>query len=187
MRRLKDVVITTVGFGVCLANLLALLTLLASYQRSARWLVDFGGRPMIWLTFRNGELSVDYGTFVRQPTGPMTRTSELAGIRIENEKWGAAGSRLGWRRTSLTLPWWASLVVLCLPFWPLHFVLSGPVRRSFRRLRGQCVHCGYNLRGSPSNVCSECGKAFDPDEYPAAVVPGGSEIQESCAGEGAGE
>ena len=186
MRRLRDVVITTVGFGVCLANLLALLTLLASYQHNARWLADFGGRPMIWVAFREGSLSVHYGTFVRQPPGPKTRMSELAGIRVENKKWGAAGSKLGWRRTSLTLPWWASLVVLCLPFWPLHFVLSGPVRNSFRRLRGQCVHCGYNLRGSPSNICSECGKAFDPDEYPAAVVPGAPEIQQN-AREEAGE
>ena len=186
MRRLRDVVITTVGFGVCLASLLALLTLLASYQHSARWLVDFGGRPMIWVAFREGSLSVHYGTFVRQPPGPKTRMSELAGIRVENKKWGAAGSKLGWRRTSLTLPWWMSLVVLCIPFWPLHFVLSGPVRNSFRRLRGQCVHCGYNLRGSPSNICSECGVAFDPDEYPAAVVPGAPEIQQN-AREEAGE
>ena len=187
MRRLTDVVITTVGFGVCLANLLALLTLLASYQHKATWLADFGGRPMIWITFREGCLSVEYATFVDQPPGTMLRTSEVAGIRVENERWGNPGAVLGWRRTSLALPWWASLVVLCLPFWPLHFVLSGPVRSSFRRLRGQCTHCGYNLRGSPSNVCSECGRAFDPGEYPAAVVPGEPGIQQSRVGEQAGE
>lgn len=27
-----------------------------------------------------------------------------------------------------------------------------------------CLHCGYDLRGSPEPRCSECGTAFDPAE-----------------------
>src|SRR5690349_17153212 len=25
-----------------------------------------------------------------------------------------------------------------------------------------CLHCGYDLRGSPTDICPECGKVFDP-------------------------
>lgn len=34
---------------------------------------------------------------------------------------------------------------------------AGQVRRLIRRSRRCCVNCGYDLRGTPSNVCSECG------------------------------
>lgn len=36
--------------------------------------------------------------------------------------------------------------------WPL-------LRRRLRRRRGLCVKCGYDLRGSSTAVCSECGHA----------------------------
>lgn len=31
-------------------------------------------------------------------------------------------------------------------------------RPAERRARGQCARCGYDLRGSESGVCPECGK-----------------------------
>jgi hypothetical protein len=34
---------------------------------------------------------------------------------------------------------------------------AGTVKRIFRRSRGSCVACGYDLRGSPASTCSECG------------------------------
>lgn len=37
-------------------------------------------------------------------------------------------------------------------FWPL-------ARRRARRRRGLCVACGYDLRGSSSGTCPECGHA----------------------------
>ena len=57
------------------------------------------------------------------------------------------------------------------PLWPgfaintifyaaiLWFVMLGPftARRIIRRKRGQCIKCGYDLRGAEHEVCPECG------------------------------
>jgi hypothetical protein len=41
------------------------------------------------------------------------------------------------------------------------FATPGVIRRRRRRFRGQCIHCGYDLRGQPaeSKNCPECGKS----------------------------
>ncbi|HSI35259.1 MAG: hypothetical protein ACAI43_07245 [Phycisphaerae bacterium] len=59
---------------------------------------------------------------------------------------------LRWRRF-VTVPHWALIVVLGA--WPF---LRWRRRRRLRvRARaGQCVRCGYDLRGSPGR-CPECG------------------------------
>ena len=52
--------------------------------------------------------------------------------------------------------------VISVTFWAA--VWFGPViavawGRGYRRtMRGQCVHCGYDLRGNASGVCPECGQ-----------------------------
>ena len=57
------------------------------------------------------------------------------------------------------------------PLWPgfaintifyaaiLWFVMLGPftARRIIRRKRGQCIKCGYDLRGAEHEACPECG------------------------------
>lgn len=59
-------------------------------------------------------------------------------------------------------PMWAAVllnaVLLGLPL-HLAFAYYG-MRRTLRRRRGQCVHCGYDLRNSPQQRCSECGALF---------------------------
>jgi len=38
------------------------------------------------------------------------------------------------------------------------FLLLRPCRRVYRRRRGRCIECGYNLTGNVSGVCPECGE-----------------------------
>lgn len=38
-----------------------------------------------------------------------------------------------------------------------------PARAYWRRTRGRCIHCGYDLRGTVSGRCSECGNCFKPE------------------------
>jgi hypothetical protein len=53
-------------------------------------------------------------------------------------------------------PIWA-LFILCAAYPTIYFI-RGPLRRRKRRRRGQCLECGYDLRGS-GGQCPECGAA----------------------------
>ena len=59
-------------------------------------------------------------------------------------------------------PIWAGFVFNSLLYaGVLSFLFIGPMslRRRLRLRYGQCVRCGYDLRGTPPDhaVCSECG------------------------------
>ncbi len=55
---------------------------------------------------------------------------------------------------TVAVPAWMPLV-LCLPY-PAYAWLAGRRLRR-RRARGQCLRCGYDLRGNVSGRCPECG------------------------------
>lgn len=112
-----------------------------------------------------------------QPPPPYSFSARVADVRIaipigtvmfkdnppwpnpQIARWGAAYS---WARTEsggrlhvFTIPYW--LIALITACYPVRLVVADPLRRRRRRRRGLCPMCGYDLRGSPSGVCSECG------------------------------
>jgi hypothetical protein len=71
---------------------------------------------------------------------------------------GAASLSIGFGHICMLVPLWAPLAVFGT--WPLVAGARFALRR--RRLRhrrklGLCLHCGYDLRGSESPRCPECG------------------------------
>jgi O-antigen/teichoic acid export membrane protein len=38
-------------------------------------------------------------------------------------------------------------------------------RRRFRKTRGLCLHCGYNLQGNISGICPECGRPIPNSQF----------------------
>ncbi|MCH9033232.1 MAG: hypothetical protein IID42_01850 [Planctomycetes bacterium] len=62
---------------------------------------------------------------------------------------------------SLVFPFW--LVFIAVSAYPTIAFARRPLRRRYRRRRGLCIRCGYNLEGNVSGVCPECGT-----EYPKA-------------------
>ena len=60
-----------------------------------------------------------------------------------------------YRITWLVFPFWLTTAVLTLggavPF------AYGPLRQVWRRWRGLCLECGYDLTGNRSGRCPECG------------------------------
>ena len=71
-------------------------------------------------------------------------------------------------------------VIPALPIWPgfainaifyavvLWMLVAGPrsLNRKRRRMRGLCANCAYDLRGTPSGVCPECGEPVEPAAPP---------------------
>lgn len=63
-----------------------------------------------------------------------------------------------YRVTWFIFPFWLTTIgLISVGFIP---IIRGPVRQQWRRSRGLCVECGYNLRGNRSGRCSECGTRF---------------------------
>ena len=60
-----------------------------------------------------------------------------------------------YRITWLVFPFWLS--TFSLAFVGAIPVVRGPVRQIWRRTRGLCEECGYNLCGNRSGRCPECG------------------------------
>jgi len=65
------------------------------------------------------------------------------------------GQPQGIRWDQLKLPIW--LLFILFSIYPTIAFISGPLRRYRRRRKGLCIHCGYNLTGNTTGVCSECG------------------------------
>jgi hypothetical protein len=60
---------------------------------------------------------------------------------------------------AVSVPLWGAAILFGAP--PIVSFLHGPLRRGYRRRRGLCVKCGYNLTGLPEPRCPECGTEFD--------------------------
>ncbi len=56
---------------------------------------------------------------------------------------------------SIKIPLW--MLTLLAAVYPLWTFIRGPFRRWWRLRKSLCMKCGYNLAGSVSGICPECG------------------------------
>ena len=59
-------------------------------------------------------------------------------------------------KTTVSAPWW--LVTPICAAYPVAAIGRGPFLRRWRRKRGLCLNCGYDLTGNVSGRCPECGR-----------------------------
>jgi hypothetical protein len=94
------------------------------------------------------------------------------GIREKDEDrtWQAKSSRIIPYRThikSIFLPLWS----LCALFSIVPLLDFARIAKTYRRRQlGLCRHCGYDLRGSPSQ-CPECGALIKPNQKVKTLLP----------------
>ncbi len=63
-----------------------------------------------------------------------------------------------WHPTGIAvqIPLWLILIAAMLPY------ATVKLARHFKRNPNACRHCGYDLTGNVSRICSECGHAIEP-------------------------
>lgn len=59
------------------------------------------------------------------------------------------------KSTGIRIPFWEFIVLLMI--YPTIVFYRGPLQHWRRSRKGLCIHCGYNLTGNTTGICSECG------------------------------
>jgi hypothetical protein len=138
-----------------------------------RWPVPGGLYPAWWGESR---LRVDWNQ-PRPVWNPHPRSQvagshgSCGGLSWRNVAYGAADGSIRERVWALKVPHWLILSTTGLP--PVVAAVRSShrrIRRTARAQRGQCLRCGYDLRGVTGR-CPECGEPAAAGASPAASGP----------------
>ena len=119
-----------------------------------------GHGPLVNVDLTKGCLFIgDYGMLGPGGQRAIRRRAEFFGFRGFKTQWTP-----DWNSASSPLMWYI-MIPLWIPAWVSAGLLTPAgihgMRRWRRKKNGQCVECGYDLRGSRSR-CPECGSEFEP-------------------------
>lgn len=135
--------------------------------------------PSCFVSLNQGEFACRQSQLVSRSTPLKAHRDRIGPLELYRSYYGFRLTRASWLQsatitpgdyaeaealrssyliqTELHIPRWLLLIMLIL--YPLVFVARHFVYVPYmRRRRLCCVRCGYDLRGSPTNRCSECGK-----------------------------
>lgn len=110
------------------------------------------------------------------PNAPATQDVDVSwgGFRFERWDWVGISDSISTNQPlgaylstyrGISMPFWALLSVFV--FYPIIFVVRGPLQRHRKSNRGQCLTCGYDVSHSPDR-CPECGTVIDHPPSPTA-------------------
>ncbi len=175
IRKAVIIVLTLAAVGVLIPSCLSRIT--STTESPWCWCSDF-----VW----KGQVAFEYGhMFVYKHLPASGATTDWCDIRTSTGRanyWTNSAAQQAWnpgyaprafREDFLRRPGLLRLLsnsgswCLVVPLWclfllfgayPTYACLRGPVLRSWRRRRGLCVGCSYDLTGNESGTCPECGE-----------------------------
>jgi hypothetical protein len=132
------------------------------------------GQGMLRLDFGHGGLHLFLQSHRGSCLSPATSTtkefllggfgvrqySDLSEVRLPGMHVEWCWQSAGYRHVRLFLRFF-TLAILAAAY-PTFSVVSSRARQFVRARKGLCLKCGYDMRGSDSRVCSECGWASVP-------------------------
>ena len=129
-----------------------------SHHRPVQYRYDLTLYKSVWVYMRDGVCALQV---LSMPTKTASRSEFRNPLRFEPAPMkGSLGLDIStkgpYRTTWIVFPFWllTGLLSACGAF-P---VIRGPAVHTWRRWRGRCVACGYDLTGNRSGRCPECGQ-----------------------------
>ncbi len=104
--------------------------------------------PRVWVVQRVVVVYINPGTLV-VAVGPNLYLKEFSVFGFECRLQSRSGI------VRYIIPFWMPFILFAT--YPTIAFIRCPLRRYRRRRIGLCIHCGYNLTGNTTGVCSECG------------------------------
>ena len=119
---------------------------------------------LLWLIFSQRTSSLTYSYRI-EPQSSYKLSSNFAGfgfsrvIERVRTPFGIPGNleQAHSSSTSVKFPSWFPIVLF--GFYPVLAFYRGQLLR-YRRRKGLCIKCGYNLTGNTTGICSECGEGI---------------------------
>lgn len=133
-----------------------------SYSRPVEYRYDVTLYKSMWVYLKDGVCGL---RLLSMPTKTASRTEFRNPLQFDmtptQSSFFLNSVRNGpYRTTWLVFPFWLLTALLTvLGTMPIY---RGPIRRQWRRWRGCCITCGYNLTGNRSGRCPECGDHLSP-------------------------
>jgi len=126
-------------------------------QGQYRWVAVRGGGTFTHQSTAKGKLEA----YFTRLSDDLKRDYAVSGVNWPDINWYKFRlvSDGTWNRCILFFPLWLPFVVLSV--WP---TIAFARRIRATPLTDICTACGYDLRGSSSGVCPECGKANPPPQ-----------------------
>lgn len=128
-----------------------------SHSQPVQYRYDLTLYQSIWVYLKDGVCGLEV---LSMPTMTASRTEFRNPLRYnptphQASLWLSSEQKGPYRTTWIVFPFWLPTGLLtCVGTIP---VARGPVRRRWRRFRGCCESCGYDLTGNRSGRCPECG------------------------------
>ncbi len=128
-----------------------------SHQRPVQYRYDLTLYKSMWVYVRDGVCGLE---LLSMPTKTASRSEFRNPLRFDPTPkqaslWVSSTQQGPYRTTWIVFPFW--LLTGLLMFCGAYPVIRGPVRQLWRRWRGHCIDCGYDLTGNRSGRCPECG------------------------------
>ncbi len=126
-----------------------------AYLRSHRGSIEFIGLHLIWppsLLVPKKKGWAGFKFLEHATTGPSISGGHYDEMSPEGQQWC---KECFCKAGTTTVPLWALFLVFGA--YPFAVLVIAPIRRHRRRIRNECVYCGYNLTGLPEPRCPECG------------------------------
>ena len=128
-----------------------------SHTQPVQYRYDLTLYKSMWVYLKDGVCGLEVLSMPTKVASPTEFRNPLRSLPSPHKAslWLSSTRNGPFRTTWIVFPFW--LPTAMLTFVGSVPIFRGPVRRFWRKARGRCEPCGYDLTGNRSGRCPECG------------------------------